>query len=106
MAKNEQIQADGTVRVDLNAEIVKLADKGNIPLTDLEKEIVQTNRDYLRDLVLQYFAGKDKGYVEGVRDALRKVWPWYVLFGLGLITYPAIKLIVKVVIFLIQLYNA
>lgn len=94
------------VKVDLRAEIMRFAEKLKIQPEDLKKEVVQSQYVLLGDLVRNYYAGRDAGYYEGVRDAIASRWPWWVWLAIGVAVPFVTKFGYKLTIAIAHVYNS
>lgn len=96
----QQADAD-VVTVNMDQEVAKLAKRDQAE-GRLDKPVSMPSlRDLYRRDVLQYYAGKDRGYQEGFLAGARaaRPWPWYVWAPIGAaapwVAYAAVVVVSK-----------
>ena len=95
---------DGVVHLDMEGEVIRLAERMKFPIADLTKEHVTTQYAQLEDGIKQYYRGIDVGHVQGAAQALRECWKnkhIAAAFLVGGVVYPTLKLIVKFIIYVV-----
>lgn len=71
------------VKVNIDEEIARLAERDGISnMKLLDVTLQMTRRDYYRASIVQWYRGRDQGYLEGVVSARTNV-PIYRLIALG-----------------------
>ncbi len=84
------------VKIDLDKEIAKYAEKSKVATKNLDKSASVTYRELFRRIIIQYYAGRDFGYREGFLKGTRVHWRWYVWFAIGATSLPLARLVYSI----------
>jgi hypothetical protein len=104
----ETLDQNGNILIDLEGEIIRMAERAKVPLTELTKEHITTHYQVFQDAIRQYYKGVDDGKIQGAAIALREMIGMrgkVMIYLAGAATYPTLKLLVKFVLLIIHFYN-